>query len=837
METTKISLNSGELSDELFGRIDLQKVQMGCETAENVRILRAGGMTRRAGFLHSYPTIDQDKLSRLQGFNFINDNFVLEFGDYNMRVFHQGGCLLDVGDNPYTFVTPWSSDQVFGLHFAQRGDTIVVTHPDVEPHLVRYDSAAGNLSAWQVIPFNWQERIWQTLADAPLGTQLSVSALSGTVTVTSSESIFDSSWVGSRIRLGHVRPQTPKNVKTATFIAVGYSTLNLSGGNYLAGAIVTLSTGYSRTLGKYAGVTPVGNRQYFTLLQNYNSATNYVSGNNDPDRYPAFFMQGAVLISPVEVDDQWEFETFDTWRGIYAIERSYDGGANYSPVRVLISDNDKNFLVKDVEDPALDALYRVIVLDLASTADSRLTLTAFASSYYGYGLVTASPTATTLTVTTEKEFESTNPTMDWYEDAFNSRNGYANCGTFHQSRLFFGGTRLKPNKIWSSRIAAPYDFTFTTLPDGGLDLEVSASEFENICWMVSHSALLVGTSAGVWSITSPEGQSVTPESNAINRQVRNGSKKGFSALPLQNNVLFLQNAGRKINELASNEYGIDTYISVDLTQLASHITRNGVTQMASNQTPDATLYLVVGGELALLTYERSQNIVGWTRWVTDGEITSIGTCQGNEGAVGGYENDLVYIVVNRDGNQAIEFLSPDMMRKEEDNNVNELVFLDASKYFEFVTPSDTLTDLDYLNGREVEVFADGEPIGSYTVSAGTLTLPKEVSYATVGLPYTSTIKTMPLEQGTIGRKSNISEATIRFRNSLGGQVSQDGINWTNVVNPQGQIPNGEPMPLASGDVKLNIHSTWERKAAITIRQTQPFPLSILAIRATGQTSN
>ena len=828
MDTTKVSLNAGELSDDLAGRIDLTKVQMGCETAENVRVLRTGAMTRRAGLKYVGTTEDIAQKSRLKGFNFSGEQgTVIEFGNLTMRFLVNGGYVMS-GMTPYEIVSPWTSAQVFALQFTQRINTIVVTHPDVAPQLIT--RVADN--SWSVADFPWQERIW--LSDgAPTNAQLSVSHTSGNNrSLTSSTALFDSSWVGTRVRLGHVRPEQPASVLTNT-VATGAVAANLVAANYTVGAKIFHTTG-TRTAGKYAGLTPIGNYQYFTCIANYAFATGY-TGSANPDDYPTFFMQGLVAINAVEVDNEWEFETAGTWNGTYVAERSYDAGATWSAVRTATSNSNKNYLVQDTEDPDLDAQFRILMLDMDNTTIVRVSFRAFASTKYGYGVVDQYNSTTSLRIDIEQTFESTLPTNVWSEDAFNPKNGYPKTCTFHQKRLFFGGSDSRPQKLWGSKTQQPYNFSFGTLADGALDFETEATEYESVLWLVSHLSLLVGTTSGIWAISAPDGVSVTAESNAITRQVKYGVKEGFPAVPLQNNVLFLQAKGRKIHELTGGSVDYGGYTNVDLTQLASHITRGGVTQIESVEIPDTALCVVTGGELAILTYERAQNIVGWARWVTDGVIESVATCRGDG------EDDDIYVAVKRNINGSdtryVEYLSPDMLRVEEDGDMDNLNFLDSSITQVFDPATTTITGLSHLNGETVGVFADGEPIGNFVVASGEIQLPSAVSTVTVGLNYTSLLKTMPLDRGSIGRKSNINEVTIRFRNSLGGQSSQDGINWTDIVIPQPRVVGNEPLPLASADANLNIHSTWDRKIALSIRQTQPLPMTILAIRISSKVSN
>jgi hypothetical protein len=324
---------------------------------------------------------------------------------------------------------------------------------------------------------------------------------------------------------------------------------------------------------------------------------------------------------------------------------------------------------------------------------------------------------------------------------------------------------------------------------------------------------------------------ITPEDNAITRQVRQAGFRGIPALLLQNNVIYLQTKGRKIRELTGGSVEYGGYTDVDLTQLATHITRGGVTQICSGEIPDTALYVVSGGELAVLTYERAQNVAGWTRWITDGVVESVATCPGQG------EDDDIYISVLRTNGRMIERLSPDMLRKEEDNDVASLVFLDSAVIKSEEPPFTNLDGLGHLEGLEVEVFADGQTVGMHTVVEGAVTLSIAASIATAGLPFTSFIRTMPLDQNSIGDKAGISDTIIRVRNSRGVECSQDERSWTRLVieTPYSALSEVPP-PLVSGDGQAAIQANWKRKPTFSIRQTAPLPMTILSIRISGKTS-
>lgn len=818
-EDTKIALNAGELSDELAGRIDLKKFNVGCEVLENARVLRAGGVTRRAGFEHVGSVADNTQLTRLVGFRFSSgQGVVLELCNLSMRIIRDGVI------EPTVYTTPWAGDQVFDLQFAQRVDRIIVTHPDVKVHnILRY-----NDGTWAVQEYPWQTRVWEPY---PSTTDfvLTPSATTGTgITIDSSSPLFPASpsWVGDRIRIDHTVGETLANYEPSdlglqyAYYWTGYLSVPPSSLLVLPGPIGDYNYKIRRNMGTY-------HFDWWEVIQAWSYADDYVSGKNDMSDYPEHFARTLEVVPATVVGTGWSFETTGTWKGQYWVQRSYNNGVTWGTVKAIHSDFDRNELVTETE--TQPALIRVILV--TSQSDTRtLKFTVGAHSVSGSALVTARNSDTQVVATVEEDFHSTDASTTWFEEAFSPRNGYPAGVTFYQSRLCFGGTATRPQTIWLSRSQATFDFTFGTLATDGMSFETDAEGYESIAWLSSHLHLLVGTSLGVWAISSPDGKSLSPESNNIKRQMQLGAQGGFQAVPIQSNVLFLQHKGRKIQELTSGSVEYGGYRAADLTQLATHVTRKGVTQLATGELPDSSLFMVNGGEISVLTYERGQNVVGWARWVTDGAIESIAVTSGAE------EEDDHYFVVNRDGVRSIERLAPDMLRVEEDNDVANLRFLD--NYTERVDSGGftTITGLSRFNGMEVDSFADGEPAGAITVTGGVADFGRTVYNAVVGLPYTTEVRPMSMDFGAIGSKSAMNEVMIRFRNSLGGETSQDRTNWSAIEQLIPRTTDGTPAPLVSDDYKSTLHSTWQRNPSISVRQAQPLPMTILAMRVKTKSS-
>ena len=162
------------------------------------------------------------------------------------------------------------------------------------------------------------------------------------------------------------------------------------------------------------------------------------------------------------------------------------------------------------------------------------------------------------------------------------------------------------------------------------------------------------------------------------------------------------------------------------------------------------------------------------------------------------------------------------------------VTLDITTYFQSSTitggswgiSTDTLSGLDHLDGREVQVYADTVEQESKTVVDGSITI-DDAFIVVAGLPYTSYITTMPMEAGSqngtaVGKRKRISEMAIRVWNTIGVKVGRDLNNLYDTIYKQ-----KEPFTGVIPNIKYNQGWVWD--ANITVEQSHPYPMNILSI--------
>lgn len=130
--------SAGELSPKLWGRIDLDQYYSGAAELLNFTVLPYGPITRRAGTRFVVQAPESDVIRLIPFIYNIKQSVVIELTDRKARFFYLGGLILKDGQ-PYEVVTPWTSDMLKDLRFAQSGDIMFVVHESQKPvKLSRY---------------------------------------------------------------------------------------------------------------------------------------------------------------------------------------------------------------------------------------------------------------------------------------------------------------------------------------------------------------------------------------------------------------------------------------------------------------------------------------------------------------------------------------------------------------------------------------------------------------------------------------------------------------------------------------------------------------------------
>lgn len=405
--------------------------------------------------------------------------------------------------------------------------------------------------------------------------------------------------------------------------------------------------------------------------------------------------------------------------------------------------------------------------------------------------------------------------------------GYPAAIAFFEQRLCLAGFARQPQTIVMSKSADFFNFTLGDLADEGIEYTISTDQVNAIRWMRTGRVLLIGTSGGEFILQgSTRTEPVGPDNISVRRESTYGTEP-IMPLYAATAVLFVQRGGRRLRELAF-ALESDGYRAEDLSLLADHVTRGGITELAYTQVPDSVVWAVRGdGVLLGMTYEKVQKVIGWHRHlVAGGAVESIAVIPDPEGTV-----DDLWLVVRRtiDGEvrRHIEFLRPAY----ESGPIAAAFQVDAGLTYDG-PPTASVSGLDHVEAAEVDIVADGAPRTRQTVSGGRVDIDPAASVVHVGLPYAARLRTLPLSRGArmgsaMAVAKRLGKVTLRLLDSVGGAVGPD-LDRVDAL-PAKRERYGQALEAFTGDRRVTLPTGWEREGRIAVVQDQPLPFTLLAI--------
>lgn len=137
VRTLQRSFAGGEMSPEMFGRIDDVKYQTGAATMKNFIATPQGPAENRAGFAFVREVKDSTKRTRLIPFTYsTTQTMVIELSPGYIRFHTQGGTLMS-GGVPYEIANPYAEADLFDIHYVQSADVMTLVHPNYAPRELR----------------------------------------------------------------------------------------------------------------------------------------------------------------------------------------------------------------------------------------------------------------------------------------------------------------------------------------------------------------------------------------------------------------------------------------------------------------------------------------------------------------------------------------------------------------------------------------------------------------------------------------------------------------------------------------------------------------------------
>lgn len=831
------NFTGGEWTPYLEGRTDFEKYGNSLYKLENFLIDPRGPAVFRPGLRYIAGTKTNAKASRLLPFEFsVTQAYVIEFGDQYLRFYRNQGQILS-GGNPYEIASPYLEADLDGIKYCQSADVLYLFHPSYAPRKL---SRTGH-TAWVLATINFKPPALSEQGLMPAAT-LTLGATTGiNITFTAGAGVFLSGDVGRVITSGAGRASITQFVSSTVvhceiidaFASTGpiasqsWSLLGSPRGSILPSAM--------EPEGSIITLTASDASEAFTDLLADGGDNWTVSGSGTNEYYlgNAAPFYSSTKPTRVYIDSVMAVEGALGSLGIIQWAWGDNDALGYNTIYVRLSDGvDPDTKAAPGDEDFLQKSTVTATKDLFRSSDAGK----YVRVHSGLVKITAYASATSVSGEILKKLDYATATTNWTleSDVWNSANGYPSCGTFYEERLVLAGSTAYPETIWGSVVGDYENFTPGVEDSDALEFTLAGRQVNVIRWLEPREYLIVGTVGGEWRI-GPEdtGDSLTPL-NVVAKEERNYGSANISPVTVSGSTLFVQRAGRKIREF-TYQWEQEGYVAPDLTLLAEHVAKGGLSGIVYQQEP---LSIIWGwredGAMVALTYLREEDVIGWHRHPTDGEIESMAVIPGT-----GY--DEVWAVVKRAINGAtvryvemLEELFNDTAAEYTANKGLNAFFVDSGITYNGAATT-TISGLSHLIGETVAVLADGSMVSPKVVSAaGQITLTKAASVVHVGLPYTGTIQTMRLDAAlndgvAQGRVKKIHDVNLRVYRSGPFKSGRDANNLDSCYDPERNLTLGGAYPLFTGDIRIGHDGSWEKDARVMIVQDKPMPMTIVAV--------
>jgi hypothetical protein len=261
------------------------------------------------------------------------------------------------------------------------------------------------------------------------------------------------------------------------------------------------------------------------------------------------------------------------------------------------------------------------------------------------------------------------------DPVFASAGNYPQAVSYFEQRRVFAGTTNEPQSMWMTRSGTESDMSYS-LPvkdDDRINFRVAAREANTIRHVIPLTQLILLTSAAEWRVSPINSDAITPTTVSVRPQSYVGASNVQPEI-INNSMVYCAARGGHVRELGYS-WQSNGFITGDLSIRAAHLFDNfNIVDMCYAKSPQPLLWFVsTTGKLLGLTYVPEQQIGAWHQHDTDGVFESCTVvAEGNE--------DSLYVIVRRTINgNSVRYV--ERMATRQVNLLKDCFFVDAGSTF------------------------------------------------------------------------------------------------------------------------------------------------------------
>jgi len=805
------AFGGGEISPEMFGRIDDKKYQTGAATMRNFIAKPQGPAENRPGFAYVAEVKNSAQTVRLLSFTFsTTQTMVIEFGDEYFRFHTQGQPLLYVdgsawnggtnyaiGDiakqsgvnyyaktahsnsqppnatnwyplptspNIYEVPHPYQQAELFDVHYVQSADVMTLVHPNHAPRELRRLSA----TKWELKTINFASPL-----ASPTG--VSVTAYIPSSSSTNSDTYEAHEYVVTAVASNLTDESSQSNsgsVQNNIYVTGAKNTITW---NAVSGA--SKYRVYKEQAGLYGFIGEV-------------SGTTIVDANIGPDfsRTPPIYEN--------------EFQSANNFPGAvsYFEQRRVFAGTNNEPQSILMtkSGTESNMSFgRPIRDD--DRIKFKVAAREANTIRhivplTQLLLLTGSAEWRVSSINSDAITPTSISVKPQSYVGANNaqPVI------VNNSMVYAAARGGHIREL---GYNWQANGFITGDLSlrAPHLFDNLTITDMAL-----AKAPIPIVWFISSNGKLLGftyvpeQTIGAWHQHDTDGtfESVATVSEGnddvlycvVKRTINGATKK------------YVERLGTRLFDNARDCFFVDC----------------GATYNGTNTDTNRTV-TISGGT----NYTRGESVTITANYNLFNAPPSLDDVGDAVVLLSGSNYYRCNITATSSATVATVKLDVDLPASLRNTGITT-----------YEVARNVISGLNHLEGKTVSILADAAVHPQRVVSSGSITLDRASSVVHVGLEYESDLQTLPLalqvEAFGQGRVKNLNHVWLRVLESSGIFAGPSADKLIEAKQRTTE-PYGAPPRLKTEDIKIMLTPTWQDTGQLFVRQTDPLPLTVVGL--------
>jgi hypothetical protein len=414
-----------------------------------------------------------------------------------------------------------------------------------------------------------------------------------------------------------------------------------------------------------------------------------------------------------------------------------------------------------------------------------------------------------------------------YEDSWSDTRGWPVSATFHEGRLYFGGSASLPSTLFGSKVSQFFNFKAAEgLDDDAIKITLATDSVNTITGMRSGRDLQIFTTGAEFFVPQGDLDPITPSNVVAKSSTKRGAKAYIRPQAAEGGTLFIQRQGKAVRELLFSDVEL-SYVANNISLLASHliVDPQKLALRPSTDTTEGDLLLILNGAdstdyrsaslpytgmIAAFVLNKGQNIVAPSHLQTDGTFVDIAV-----------DVDTIYTIVKRSiggsDKYYVEVFNDDFTT---DSSLQKTTGFSGTAY----------TGYSHLEGKTVKVIRDDAVDPDDVVSSGGIaTSVAPTGYTEVGLDFDVEVITNPVEtklpSGTIASmKKRILEISPRLYKTQNITINNRDIPLSTMpLSGAGKVPTYTGIKKTAGFLGFT------NEAQITITQTQPVFMTVLSL--------